>query len=130
MLKSILYILLVLLFYSCASSVRFSSERKVNLQTKSRKAFANVKKDTLATPNISRDSVFSYADPSSEKVLYSETGIASYYADAFHGKRTASGEIYDMYELTAAHPTLPLGTIARITNLKNEYLKHLEQDIK
>ena len=46
-------------------------------------------------------------------------GEASYYAEKFHGKATASGEIFDMNALTAAHKTLPFGTVCRITNLEN-----------
>ena len=46
-------------------------------------------------------------------------GISSFYAEDFHGKLTANGEIYDMYGLTAAHKTLPLNTVARVTNLEN-----------
>ena len=46
-------------------------------------------------------------------------GKASWYGRFHHGKRTASGEIFDMYALTAAHRTLPLGTRVRITNLSN-----------
>ena len=46
-------------------------------------------------------------------------GIASWYGDDFHGWVTASGEIYDMHTLTAAHRTLPLGTIVRVTNVVN-----------
>ena len=46
-------------------------------------------------------------------------GISSYYAEDFHGKLTANGEIYDIYGLTAAHKTLPLYTVARVTNLEN-----------
>lgn len=48
-----------------------------------------------------------------------ERGIASWYGDDFHGWVTASGERYDMQALTAAHRTLPLGTVARITNVVN-----------
>lgn len=48
-----------------------------------------------------------------------ETGIASYYGHPWHGRRTASGEIYDMYSMTAAHKTLPFGTHVRVTNLRN-----------
>ncbi len=44
-----------------------------------------------------------------------ETGYASWYGKPFHGRRTASGEIYDMYDLTAAHKTLPFGTRVRVT---------------
>ena len=47
-------------------------------------------------------------------------GKASYYADKFHGKKTANGEIFDMNGLTAAHKTLPFGTICRVTNLENQ----------
>jgi len=46
-------------------------------------------------------------------------GVASWYGKKFHGNPTASGEIYDMYQLTAAHKTLPLGTCAMVTNLEN-----------
>ena len=48
-----------------------------------------------------------------------QTGIASWYGPGFHGKRTANGEIFDQYEITAAHPSLPLGTRAMVTNLAN-----------
>jgi peptidoglycan lytic transglycosylase len=48
-----------------------------------------------------------------------QTGQASWYGEPHHGRRTASGEIYDMYQLTAAHPTLPFGTRVLGTNLKN-----------
>jgi rare lipoprotein A len=44
---------------------------------------------------------------------------ATYYSDAYQGKRTASGEVYNMQSLTAAHPSLPLGTVVRVTNLTN-----------
>lgn len=48
-----------------------------------------------------------------------QVGTASWYGDYFQGRPTASGEPYDMYDLTAAHPTLPLGTMVRVTNLHN-----------
>jgi rare lipoprotein A len=50
---------------------------------------------------------------------YDETGIASWYGPAFHGRRTANGEIYDMHALSAGHPTLPLPSLAYVTNLTN-----------
>ena len=50
---------------------------------------------------------------------YAATGIASWYGDAFHGRRTANGEIYDMAAITAAHPTMPLPSYARVTNIGN-----------
>ncbi len=50
---------------------------------------------------------------------YDRTGVASWYGEAFHGRRTANGEIFDMGGLSAAHPTLPLPTYSRVTNLAN-----------
>jgi peptidoglycan lytic transglycosylase len=50
---------------------------------------------------------------------YSRVGIASWYGELFHGRRTANGEIYDMEALTAAHPTLPLPSYVRVTNPRN-----------
>lgn len=50
---------------------------------------------------------------------FSQRGIASWYGNKFHGKRTSSGEPYDMYKMTAAHKTLPLPVHVRVTNLDN-----------
>lgn len=48
---------------------------------------------------------------------YKELGIASWYGKKFHGQRTSIGEVYDMYGMTAAHPTLPIPSYARVTNV-------------
>ena len=50
---------------------------------------------------------------------YTETGEASYYADRYHDRRTASGELYKTDSATAAHRTLPFGSLVRVTNLQN-----------
>lgn len=50
---------------------------------------------------------------------HTETGLASWYGRAHHGKRTASGERFDMHDFTAAHRTLAFGSIVRVTNLKS-----------
>ena len=72
-----------------------------------------------------------YGNPSSYEVFgkryyvkdsstgYTERGIASWYGTKFHGRRTSSGETYDMYAMTAAHKSLPLPTYARVTHLRN-----------
>jgi rare lipoprotein A len=54
-----------------------------------------------------------------ENMGYTATGQASWYGRRFHGRKTANGEVYDMADLTAAHPTLPLPSYARVTNLSN-----------
>jgi rare lipoprotein A len=56
-----------------------------------------------------------------ENPSYTATGMASWYGAAFHGRRTANGEVYDMASLSAAHPTMPLPSYARVTNLGNGY---------
>ncbi|MBV9289914.1 MAG: septal ring lytic transglycosylase RlpA family protein [Hyphomicrobiales bacterium] len=56
-----------------------------------------------------------------EMTSYTAVGLASWYGAAFHGRRTANGEVYDMGSVTAAHPTMPLPSYARVTNLENGY---------
>lgn len=64
---------------------------------------------TLGTPDV--------ADANNSRSVWQ--GTASYYGPGFHGRRTANGERFNMYELTAAHRTLPFGTRLRVTNQKN-----------
>lgn len=47
------------------------------------------------------------------------SGVASWYGQDFHGKKTSNGEVYNMYDMTAAHKTLPMNTMLKVTNLKN-----------
>jgi rare lipoprotein A len=54
-----------------------------------------------------------------DEITKTQTGVASYYNDKHHGKKTASGEIYHKAKLTAAHRTLPFGTEVKVTNLTN-----------
>jgi len=54
-----------------------------------------------------------------EDLSYDETGIASWYGEQFHGRYTANGEIFDLNALTAAHRTLPMPSVVRVTNLEN-----------
>jgi rare lipoprotein A len=55
----------------------------------------------------------------SASASFRQTGVASWYGRRFHGQPTSSGEKYDMYAMTAAHPTLPIPSYARVTNLAN-----------
>ena len=72
-------------------------------------------RDQIGKPYKVRGKVYY---PKEEK-NYAKTGLASWYGDAFHGRLTANGEIYDMTHLTAAHPTMPLPSYARVTNTEN-----------
>src|SRR5579871_3428457 len=60
------------------------------------------------------------AAPISARVGSTMTGVASWYGVPYHGRRAASGEIYDMEQLTAAHQTLPFDTWVEVTNLSNQ----------
>ena len=57
--------------------------------------------------------------PMAQVAAYKARGTASWYGKRYHGQPTSSGEIYDMYAMTAAHPTLPIPSYARVTNLRN-----------
>jgi len=56
--------------------------------------------------------------PSDAKVLAEETGLASWYGPPYHNRRGSNGEVYNMHAMTAAHRTLPLGSVVRVTNVK------------
>ncbi|MCH7731976.1 MAG: septal ring lytic transglycosylase RlpA family protein [Candidatus Marinimicrobia bacterium] len=91
--KVILFFLVLSFIFGCATSPRYKSGER----HKGSRETTKIKKRTKTI-----------------------IGISSYYAEDFHGKLTANGEVYDMYGLTAAHKTLPLNTIIRVTNLDNQ----------
>jgi rare lipoprotein A len=95
--------LLVVLVAGCASKV------------------ANVRQDS---PKDSAKSYTvlgkTYCPMKTVKAGYTQDGIASWYGPGFHGKKTATGEVYDMHMLTAAHSTLPLQSVVKVTNLQNK----------
>lgn len=82
---------------SCASSPRFTSRERI-------------RNNQIEKP---------FDEYKNTKVLETQIGIASYYADQFNGKITYSGEVYNMFGLSAAHPFYQMGTIVRVTNLSN-----------
>ena len=101
-----LIIIILLFFYSCTSSPRYgqySSTRKTPRLKKSSK--------------LQNPADIKTKDIKHRKVM---NGVSSFYAEDFHGKLTANGEIYDMYGVTAAHKTLPLNTVCRVTNTSNK----------
>lgn len=71
----------------------------------------------LPLSQVAGQSPFSAPD----SLLIIQSGVASFYGKAFHNRKTASGEIYDMWDYTAAHKHLPFGTLLKITNLQNGY---------
>jgi rare lipoprotein A len=70
-------------------------------------------------PSVARPAPTAPHGPPAIAGEYVEEGVASWYGDPFNGHRTSNGEIYDMYQFTAAHRTLPFGAVLRVTNLSN-----------
>lgn len=70
--------------------------------------------DTAATRSTPNPDVYDRKTP-----LFVETGMASWYGPPYHNRKAATGEIYDMHQFTAAHKTLPLNSIVRVTNVAN-----------
>ena len=99
-------------------SKRFQKKQiKVRKEPEIKSQLDSVKKDNITSQkDIIVDTL---AIEKGEFKLYKEKAHASYYADRFHGKRTASGKIFDMNKLTAAHKKLPFGTKVRVTNEAN-----------
>jgi rare lipoprotein A len=71
---------------------------------------------TNTTPTLAEPTI-----PPGTVPLSSETGLASWYGPPYHARRGSNGEIYNMHAMTAAHRTLPLGSIVRVTNLKTNH---------
>ena len=78
---------------------------------------SNLEAAKVSKPPVPPTSVHATHKPKKSQAY--QVGTASWYGDYFQGKQTASGEPYDMRDFTAAHPTLPLGTFVKVTNLKN-----------
>lgn len=70
-------------------------------------------------PNLPYEIKGELYDPENADVPMAESGIASWYGRPFHGRRTATGEVYDMHAMTAAHKTMPLPSYAVVRNPKN-----------
>ena len=75
--------------------------------------------EDVATPRVDKSDYSLQGSMSSGGGLTLEKGVASWYGKMFHGRKTSSGDPYDMYAMTAAHPTLPIPSYVRVTNLAN-----------
>ncbi len=114
--KYLQFICLVISLFSlaCSSSPRFTS----GIDSKS---FGKSSENNVAEKNKNNDteSSDSEAGNKTESSNGEVLGIASFYGKEFDGKQTANGEIFDMNDLTAAHPSLPFNTMVRVVNLLN-----------
>jgi rare lipoprotein A (peptidoglycan hydrolase) len=110
----ILPVLFPLLTQSCTAISGLSEKNDQSL------AFPQVSSETnTGDANVQKTSTAPGGRKKKQTAKHDLSGTASWYGPGFHGKKTASGEIYDQNKLTAAHKTLPLGSKARVTNLDN-----------
>lgn len=100
------------------STSKQTTHRTVTSATQSSKKTSTSQKNT-ANNTTSKTNTNSGKTSAKTTTGKTEKGQASYYADKFHGRATASGEKYDKKKLTGAHRTLPFGTIVRVTNTAN-----------
>lgn len=99
---SLLILISSFVLISCASSVRYTEKESSENKSHKKRSYSNLEQTY-----------------SNNKSLETRTEIASYYADEFNGRKTANGEIYNMYDYTAAHVSYPFDTIVRVSNLSN-----------
>lgn len=76
---------------------------------------------TLLSVSLASFCSIGLAKTTKQHILDDQTGVASYFNDRYHGQRTASGERYNKFDLTAAHATLPFGSVIHVVNLKNNH---------
>ena len=124
-LKKIHYhVLLSLALFPLSACARSHGEETIKVTQAAEKVAETVKQKAQATEkregsqDLIKDDV-SVKKSADGKPVIEQTGEASSYGRGFHGKTTANGEKFDKNDLTAAHPTLPLGTKATVTNLDN-----------
>ncbi|MFA6597914.1 MAG: septal ring lytic transglycosylase RlpA family protein [Ignavibacteriaceae bacterium] len=98
--KKLFFLSIPFVFISCTATLRYAKENN----TKEEISFRYKRLNNIVEPNA----------------LETFTGVASYYADEFNGRKTANGEVFNMNDLTAAHISYPFNTICRVTNLKNQ----------
>ena len=110
-------VLTLAIFSGCASSSVSSQKKSSSVATKTQTQSASTKTTTSKTKKTSSGSSSSSKTTTVKGKVYK--GQASYYADKFHGKATASGEKYDKTKMTCAHRTFAFGTVLRVTNTAN-----------
>jgi len=118
--KIIALIIVVFFVYNCGGkyepnikpeSYEINNNKRENKKLENQKEIEQI--DDIEMVKIPKKAVM-------EKKSYFQRGIASWYGGKFHGRRTANGEVYDKYKLTAAHKTLPFNSIVEVTNLEND----------
>lgn len=113
--KIVTLLLAGFLTFGSLNSVAATKHAKTSVKT-----IVVAKKKAVAKVKTSKQTVKAKQD-SQQKVArnHFQSGVASYYADKFNGRRTANGETFNNAAMTAAHKTLPFGTLVEVTNMRN-----------
>ena len=114
--RYLVLLMMIATFAACSSSRDKTEQRAKALAEKVEKDVKQTEK-AKGKNNLVKDEVKVKTDAKGEPVV-EQVGEASWYGKGFHGKKTASGETFNQNHLTAAHPTLPFGTEATVTNLE------------
>ena len=117
--KSVVFGVIALLFVGCGTreytytSSYSPSSAPVSTQINNS---ANMHRATMRPYSVMGKTYY----PTKVSIGDSFSGVASWYGDDFHGKKTSNGEYYNMYDMSAAHKTLPMNTMVKVTNLRND----------
>src|SRR4030043_998068 len=103
------------LLVACGAKQRVVFEKRIEPPTEKRE----MKREVLKEERSGEEKVERVAKIEKRETREVQHGIASWYGGEFHGRPTSSGEVYDMFQLTCAHNSLPLGTMVMVTNLDN-----------
>jgi rare lipoprotein A (peptidoglycan hydrolase) len=114
--RYLVLLMMIATFAACSSSGDKTEQKAEALAKKVEEKAKQTEKAEGKNDQV-KDEVKVKTDAKGEPVV-EQVGEASWYGKDFHGKKTASGETFDQHDLTAAHPTLPFGTEATVTNLE------------
>ena len=112
---SLLLIVLLFLLTACGPKQRIVFEKRIEPPQTQREE----KKEVLKEEKPGEEKIEKIAKIDKRETREVQYGMASWYGGEFHGRPTSSGEVYDMFQLTCAHNSLPLGTMVMVTNQEN-----------
>ncbi len=113
--KHLIAFFAIFIFVGCSSRQSYYSDYQRPSQAKIDNYSKNMQKATMRPYQVGGKTYYPTTVSSGDVF----SGIASWYGKGFHGKKTSNGEYYNMYDMTAAHKTLPMNTMVRVTNLRN-----------
>jgi rare lipoprotein A len=123
------FFLIIFLLIGCTTAPRYARQKNPTPEQNNQQPQPKTQIEKQETPVQSQiplpesspaDSEIPLEPQQQNEPIFTQSGFATYYADKFHGRRTAFGEKYNKFELTAAHLTLPFNTMVKVTCIDNE----------